>query len=68
MVGIPLLEIKKFLGVLVSWFFGFKIVWFLGLKFQSFLVSSFKVSKAFDMLEDIDPMLPNFDFMLSGRS
>ena len=71
---VPLVENKKgskFRTFLVSWFLGFLVSWCLDFfvsKLQSFKVSKFQRLKIDEslFLEDLDPILPTFDFMFSG--
>ena len=55
----PYMKIKS---ILISWFLGF-----LDSKFQGFKVSKIHNVHFKYLLEDIDPILPDFHFMLSER-
>ena len=51
---------SKCLGFVVSWFLGFFVS-----KFPRYQDS--KVQKLFNLMEDIDPILSNYQFVFSGR-
>ena len=71
--------VSWFLGSLVSWLLGVKASWLLGLsvsRFLGFLVSKFlgfevskvsKMQKFFNAFGNMNPILSNCHFMLSGR-